>query len=506
MNKELFRFFGRFALVGLGAFGVASSAQALELNWSGQFRAGTNWIYNYALDQANRTVDATRFGKGYYIPGGGSQNAFFQEAFLRLRPSVVVNDNIYLKSEWWVGDPVFGFFGNGAPFTSDLRQFYSTGSRGSVISAQRFWAEILTDIGTLQVGRAPLHYGLGLVWNAGNGIWDRYMSTGDVVRLVAKFGAFSIVPSAVKYTTGDNIGGACTDGGICAQTGGDASVVDYSIMLKYENLDQDVEMGVNFIRRLGASNQSTYFSALLGAPSVQGMLYNTYDLYGRKKLGPVQLGVEVPIVSGSVGPAKYSTFALAMEAQAHIWGGLDANVKLGHAPGQEDIVGATPDTFKAYFFNPGYKIGMIMFNYQLANFHGPNTTNTAAATALASPYDNPVVNANYLSAGLGYSLAKWNFHTQWTFANALETASAGSNYYNTWRRKFEASNGDQAQGLGWEMDWGATFHWDESFQFGADVGWFFPGDFYKFSNVVGDANSNAASTVFGAQLKVGVNF
>src|SRR5690606_7675673 len=110
--------------------------------------------------------------------------------FLRLRPSVIVNDNVTIKSEWWVGDPIFGIFGGSVPGLTSQRQFYSNQSAGSFVSAQRVWAELTTDVGTVQVGRAPLQWGLGLVWNAGDGIGDRYQSTGDLIRLVSRFGAF----------------------------------------------------------------------------------------------------------------------------------------------------------------------------------------------------------------------------------------------------------------------------------------------------------------------------
>ncbi|MCC7440072.1 MAG: hypothetical protein IT285_00475 [Bdellovibrionales bacterium] len=513
MNKELFRFSARSSLLAraistaCAAIVVLASGTAfgLELNWSGQFRAETHWIYNYSLDTGNTQVDVAKVGKGYYVPGGGKKNAFFQEAFLRLRPSVVVNDNIYLKSEWWVGDPVYGLFGSTGSLSTDQNSFYSTGNRGSSITAQRFWAELLTDVGTVQVGRAPLHWGLGIVWNAGNGVWDRYMSTGDVVRLVSKFGAFSFVPSAVKYSTGHNVGGACVGPAAtpCSQTNGDGTVVDYSVMLKYENLDQDVEMGVNFIRRLGGASQDTLFG-YDGTP--QGMAYNTYDLYGRKKLGPVRLGAEVPIVSGTIGSAKYSAFAFAAEADWQVMEALAVNLRAGQAPGQPNSTGA-PDTFKAMHFHPGYKLGMFMFNYQFANFAGPNAQNGAnavGAASLASPYDNPIVNARYLSVGAGYALGKWKLRTQWTFATALESAEAGKQYYNTWRRKFEAATQDQDDSLGWEMTYGTTFQWDESFQFLLDFGWYFPGAYYEFA---GDAaTGNSVSSVFGTTFKVGVNF
>src|SRR5581483_12091168 len=98
-----------------------------------------------------------------------------------------------------------------------------TQSRGSVITAQRYWGEFDSDIGIFEIGRAPLDWGLGLIWNRGDGIWgrgskktdhpedkketygrpwDRYESTGDQVRLVSRFGSFIFSPAYILYSAG----------------------------------------------------------------------------------------------------------------------------------------------------------------------------------------------------------------------------------------------------------------------------------------------------------------
>ena len=61
---------------------------------------------------ANRTHGANGLPTGYYIPGGGSNNATFETLFLRLQPKVIVNDNVVIKTEFWAGSPTFGLFGN----------------------------------------------------------------------------------------------------------------------------------------------------------------------------------------------------------------------------------------------------------------------------------------------------------------------------------------------------------------------------------------------------------
>lgn len=496
-----------FHLSTVFALFAANSAAAVELDWSGTFRSEFNFVNNYSMDSsdAGQSFDPARYaGGGYYTPGGGSDDANWTTLFLRLKPKVVVNDNVYIKSEFWVGDPIFGMFGNTAPYSVDQRQYNSTFGRGSILRAQRFWGEFLSDVGTIQVGRAPLNYGLGIVWNSGDGVWDRYESSGDLVRLVSKFGAFSFSPAVITQTLGNSFGGSCTPttGGLpfgCVASSGVGSLVDYSIMLKYENLDEDFEGGVNFIRRLGAGRQETYLGP--GATPT-GFSFNTWDLYVKKRMGNLLLGAEAPIVSGQMGSGKYTSFAVATEADWRASDTWQFTGKLGHVAGQP--TNSTGD-FKAFYFHPGYRLGLIMFNYQLANFAGPVTQNNTGTSeaSLRSPYDNPITNAQYLAAATTLHANKWDLMLGTVFAKANTACKTGETCFNQVSRQYITSNGTQGKSYGWELDFGTTFHWDDNMQFGFDTGLYFPGDFYSFSNT---AQANRKSVVWANVLKVGVTF
>jgi hypothetical protein len=494
---------------------MAADAHALVLDWSGQFWAENLSFSNYSLGgDSNQVPDAARMTagvpRGAYIPGGGSTTATWQSLFLRLRPKAIVNDNVTIKSELWAGNPTFGMFGDAAGQSSDLRFFNSTGSRGSVFSAQRLWAEVMTDVGTLQVGRMPLQWGLGIVWNSGDSLFSRYVSTGDAVRLVSKFGAFTFIPSFIKYSQGNSVGGVCEfTAGNCGTLLGTGSVVDYSLILKYENPDDDVEGGLNFIRRLvGASQDASSGTTGLVSTTAAGGSFNQFSLYGKKKFRKFSAGVEVPLTSGEVAGLTYSTFAVASEAGWAPTENLNFSLKAGIAPGQPNDNNSR-DSARAFFFHPNYKLGLVMFGTQLAALSRLATLNDPSATAanLASPFDNPIVNANYLNFGGSYSTDRWTFGGSLTFASARETAkSSSTHFYNTVSRQFEAFGAapfDQASFLGWEMDYGIGLKWDDHFTFQLDFGWFFPGDYFKFSNT---ATENAISSVFASAIRVGVNF
>lgn len=490
----------------------APSASALDLDWSGTFRTEAHWVKDYNMDNGIGR-DARDGQGGYYIPGGGSKNAHFQTLFLKLRPKLIVNDNISIKSEWWVGDPMYGFFGGGQPYAVDQRRYNSTYSRGSTITAQRVWADLNTDFATVQIGRAPLNYGLGIIWNSGDGMFDRYASTGDVIRLVSKFGSFSFIPQVIKYGMGNSVAGSCDWTGACSQRLGGGGMSDYSVAMIYENRDEQLEGGVNFIKRVAGSGQDstsgfTGISPAGTTDQVQGMNFNTWDIYARKSFGKFSLGGELPITSGDVGGAEYSTYAVALETTFKANEAWDFYLKGGQAPGQPTSALAASDSYKAFYFHHNYKIAMIMFNYQLANFAGPNTQNdpTIAANNVTSIYDNPMTNANYLNFGGAFTTEKWKFRLNLAWAQARETAESGKAYFfNTWDRRYVANTLRKQQGesLGWEMDYGTTFNWDDTMQFMFDFGWFFPGDFYRFTNHSTDATPGS---VFATTFKVGINF
>jgi hypothetical protein len=214
-------------------------------------------------------------------------------------------------------------------------------------------------------------------------------------------------------------------------------------------------------------------------------------------------------VTGSLGSVPYNSAAFAAEVDwraSDVW---DFHLRGGYAPGQPSQATGSIDAYKAFFFNPNYHIGMIMFNYQLANFSGGQTLNNPGMSAanLKSPYDNPIADAMYLSLKPEIRpWDKWTFRPAVVYAVAPNAAGRGNFFYNNWTKQMvnNVSGDDQGGSLGWEFDLGVSFQWDEHFLFALDTGVFMPGSFYAFSNVPGSPNPTSA--VFGASARVGVSF
>jgi hypothetical protein len=476
-----------------------TSAKALDLDWHGQFRTETNWIYGYA----NGGLLTAAADQGYFIPNNGDSPASFQNLFFQLSPRVVVNDNISLFSNLWFGTPDKGIFGGDQVTTTSSitgsNAINNTRTGNSTFSANTFYAEVATDFGTFSVGRVPMNWGLGLLWNNGAAALNRMPSTADGFRLETKLGAFKFTPAVYKYMAGSNYGGTFNNPGapvVPSTVAGFSSASDYSFGLTYNNDDEQLDLGILFVRRIAGMNAN--IADPFDSSKTTGYSYNVWDFFVKKKTGIFTVSAEIPLVTGVVGTNNYSTVAGALRADAQLNDHWKAKLNGGLANGQDSIApGGSSNKFTAFAFHPDYRPGMMMFNYNFRNFSNGST----------SPFYNPVTNAQYLSLGLDYNYTKWTHGFQGLYALAASAANQpGGKYYNTWSGSYQnqdAASGIQQKGLGFELDYSLTYDWDEAMKIGLMAGLYFPGKFYEFSN---SATPNTLKTAFGTGVNLSMKF
>lgn len=490
----------------LAAF-IPGGAHALSIDWSGYFRADHRLLQNYQIDKSSPGYSDAGYG-GEYIKGQGDKATTFTSVFLKLKPKVLVNDNVIVHSEWNIGDPVYGLFGRGVP-TEDRNNPFSTGKDSMSISAARLWLDTHTDFGTLQVGRAPMQWGIGAIFNAGDGVFDRYQSTSDTIRLISKFGYLSLMPLYAKNSMGRNVAGSrnpLTD----AILQGTDDVTDYGLGLKYDNPEEDLEGGVIFYKRNASDVQNSYFfpsTAAAYTGGANGMNLKLLDLYARKKWTKFELMGEIPIYSGTIGDVNgvgerntYKATALVGELayNADTWRHA---LKFGTVPGQgPTATGARGSSFGAMYLHRAYKLGLILFNYNLGNFGAgnpdpiPGSAHPTAPASAVSPFDAEITNAKYLMWSSEKRWEQWGLNFGLVYAIANETAQAGKDFFNHRTRQWGTANASQNNKLGTEFDFGTRYSWDENISFGADLGLFFPGNYFSFLNsATKTGNTNTVS-------------
>jgi hypothetical protein len=452
---------------------LSPSAKALDLDWHGQFRGETHTLFGYANAPQSAPLS------GYSIPSNGESPASFQNLFLRLRPKAIVNDNITIHSDIWLGAPDSGFFGADGQ-TSRVNQ---SRAGQAALSAQTLFAEFASDFGTVRVGRIPLNYGLGLVWNSNPNGWDRLPSNGDAISMVTKLGSFKFMPAFVKY---QHRNGTAV---------GNAGNADYVLSLSYTNEDEQMDAGIMFMRRIAGQNANVTNPFSVGGGSTSSFAYNLWDIYGKKKFGILTLKAEIPVVSGTYAGNPYNSVAGAVQAEADVGDHWKLKLNAGSANGQGNGPQSSLGTFS---FHPDYRPALILFNYNLRNITQGSMTN-------GSPFDAGVTNARFLALSADLTAGKFTHVFKGMYAMADQAADGVNQFFNTFTGAYEAGGGSaQSTDLGFELDYQLGYQWDEAIRFGADFGLFMPGKFFEYAGNSAVANVNKA--IFASSFNMMVRF
>ncbi len=275
----------RLVTLGLVAFcGIAHSA---TVNFSGHFR-GEATSYNH-------------LGLGL----GGNQSKTFLGSRALLNPNLVIDDHFSIKSQWSLltspfltpnaTQPLGG--GQGAWIMGDPR------TAGLVLG--RAWMEWTSDVGVFRLGRMPVSWGYGVVYDAGDGIWDDFQSTLDRLEYRLHLG---YVVGALAYSKGRKM----------SVLGNDDDQEFYAAYLRYDNPEVEVEAGLLFEKQKRAPGQgagllinSPYTqpsTVAAGAPALNYPLAiktpwpvdnNLLDLYIKKTTGGFTYGGEVAWINGN---------------------------------------------------------------------------------------------------------------------------------------------------------------------------------------------------------------
>lgn len=476
----------------------------MDLDWRGSFRADSHFLWNPYLGSSSSGVN----GFSSY----GRSDAFFTLGLLRLQPRVLVNDNITINSDWWIGDPARGLFGSHSLTSSDHRRYNSNFVAPSPIRAHRIWADLDTDFGTFSVGRQPQHWGLGLVWNAGDDDFARYFTTIDGAKFTSSFGSFELALGGGYYSYGSSIAGACssdTGAGSCTLTEGSGASTEISASLMYQNKDDHFSLGLAFIRRITQSPQSLggYFGV---AGTNASSNFNIFDIYAAKSFGPLSLKMELPITQGSIGGLDFNTQAVVLKSELEVMDSWRLNLHSGYVPGQSSVA-AAPTSYSGFALHPNYKLGLFLFQYAFHNFANVQTNESGVAeTGLSSPFDNPVSNAVFFQIGSDHKIDRFDLGVSTLFALAPSHAKAGSSgdveYFAASSGQFTSLAADapeQSNFLGAEVDFHAGYNWDQNTRLGLDFGFLVPGGYFAFSN---SATALETPLVFGGAIKLRVNF
>lgn len=409
----------KFSTKTFSLFGVllsAGSAHAASFSLSGNARVGTNLFSN--MDLASGA-----------LPGTGDTLSFWEQRFL-IRPDVVVDDRFTIKSELsllQVGPASLNSVGDnfGSPLDSSATQLKG----GSMLLLRRAWLEWASDWGILRAGRQPKSWGLGLLYNSGNEVFDDYGSTADRVSFQAMLGNLGLNIAYEKEAEG-----------LLANDGDDAET--YELSLDYSNPESLVDVGLLYARRVRTAGSLPYGMGLRSS--------NDLSIFAKKRAGRLQFGGE--FVSAA---QDTKSNAIGVLGQVDY---MPGNWNLGF-----DIAYASGASDSPFTFNPNYRPFLILYRQTVgpAVASGAVRGGAAGSTAVGSAVANGSGNGAFLTkVGASYAFAS----SKITFGGDLGFASlarAGSN------------NGSF---LGVETDLHLTQQWYDNFQTVYAAGLLVPGN------------------------------
>lgn len=485
---------------------AATSVQAADVTWGGTYRVE-------AIKISNPELSSAKSNKAYILH------------HLILAPKIVAADGLTIYSRFDLlnnsnfgisqtgqvysvaGDtlgsgPGTGFTGNNsnATNTNNSNPLSRTQTAGSVAITSLYlsWAQ---EFGQLVVGRTPVEFGLGMSFNAGNGLFDHYLDTKDIVGYKMVFGNLSVFPMIGKVNEGN--------------VGEEDDVNDYLIHVQYDNPETDLSLGAIYQIRTAtfAGNDLTTSTGDIGgtpngtggytpATRVDGSKSTLWGVFAKRATGDFKIGLEADILTGDTGlrtavsgqNVSLNGMGIAGEigwkpADRKLSGGLKAGFATGDDPG-------TPETYEGFQFSRNYDVGILMFNHPLGQrdilrtgaIGSSQKDNTTGTTTVRNSIDSEAIsNAIYIAPNLKY---------QWKDAFAV-----GGNVVYGILNKDPFPNGNTSKNLGFELDLNLTYKPYDRLTWVTEVAALFPGAAWQ-----GGSQNLDSSFAYGLITKAAISF
>ncbi|GIL17670.1 MAG: hypothetical protein BroJett040_14210 [Oligoflexia bacterium] len=462
--------------------------------------AGHN-LYAMAVDWAGTyRFEYVEVDKTYLSSDPGGRKSYFLN-HLNLSPKIIAADGInvvanfeVLPSQQYPNSQLGQNFGTGMGTAGGESSTASTNQNSSSLQVTQLYVNVNHEYGALLAGRTPLHFGMGITQNAGNGLFDHWSNVHDVVGYKFLIGNLSIMPMIGKpyresFAQGSETGEMIWD-------------------ILYTNPETESTFGVFHQTRtssISGNDAGKVFQRVYSGATTTGGWSTTHTnvLLGRG-WESFKFKLEAGFNSGNTGIStstgeaiKLNGYGIAMELDfprpesKYHW-----TVRTGIASGDNPKT----EAFEGYFFNRNYDVAFLMFNHPMGKYdmfrtglqrQGDVTCTTAPCSAYAndrSADEETISNAIYFSPKMSYSMGdKWEFLSSLTWAQLQTNPSA----------TFD----DVSKDVGFEWDLGFQYKPQEKIRWLTEVGMLFPGAAWQ----EGGANRDHAFNL-GIQTKAAISF
>ena len=430
---------------------LTTKVEAAELFWDGMYRIRGQSFNSLSLSQTNPNAE------------GNSQSINHR---LFLQPNWRVNAKVSIHAQLdilpyttWGGEPLL--FTD--PTSTSTDAFFSQSYATPDFIASRAWAEVQTKYGIARMGRMPLHWGSGMVFNAGNEPLDEFGTTTDQVEFAFKLDKF-FVTTAVK-----------------------------SARENFVNQDDDTwETALGLLYATERNKIGLYGNYRLQTVDEASFGLGTIDIAAETATGPLDADIEMAFnfgqgdLEGGLDNVRLFSFGIAGRANISM-DKLHLGVGAGFASGDSDN---TDKEFGTFQFHPDYHIALLMFEEPMPTLAAavPSETNLGRNyTAVRTGY--AVSNAIFITPKIGYTI-------QPNLIGELKLITA-------WAAALPEDESNNGYGV--EID--ASLYWTPypNFEIQGTGALFTPGDYYN-EYVDADLGGGFDQLSYGLQLMSTVSF
>ncbi len=390
-------------VVGL-SFLVSNVAQATSIDWSGGYRI--EWM---ELDRPTLASPGQRKSYGLH--------------HMYLAPRVIASDGINIYSKFHIlssQDSAYQYsqagdiWGGGLPRSPNPKDAtdvdnsrnntLSKNQRHLPIQVSQLYLTIDQENGVFFAGRMPLEFGLGMTYNLGNGPFDHWLNSRDLVGFRFLVDNLTIQPMFGRQYD-ENYGQG-------------NSVQDQIIQVQYDNKDSGNVLGVMHEQRKGGLGVNDTSLVTMAGNNSPGTLDGDFSQQRNSfTLGKAWSGFgfkfEANFLSGSTGiknskgnNVNLNGYGLAAEFYfpnpSSQW---EWKVRTGMATGDDP----NTDDYEGFQFDRNYDVAFLMFNHRLGqkDFFTTNLVKDSSAGRNQSNSidDEAIGNATYFSPNLKYM---WN--------------------------------------------------------------------------------------------------
>lgn len=344
------------------------SAHATELVWEGFYRGRALYLNSLSLT----TSEQNELAEGA---------SMYMDHRLSLRPAWLLSEHASLHAQ--IEAVPFTVFGSATANPVDAASgeqaadAFADGVEvtGPQVQFTRAWGEVNSRYGTFRMGRMPMEWGAGILWNPGNDVLSEYGDTADRLQYSNIFGpvwvmgAFDVQSEGLENDTDD--------------------MQAFSLAVGYKSEVAGAGL-LNNYRYQGSLGWQAYTGSAWGYTQL-GPITAELEVVARLGGGSLENGAD--ITETSVG----GVLDLAFQREK-----LTIGLQGGLATGDAD---PTDDKVKTFTFDPDHNVGLFLFEEPLPTLAAavPTDANDGRDTTAVISGEG-VSNALYLRPRVRYAI------------------------------------------------------------------------------------------------------